>query len=297
MPAISDLLDSVVSATPAVSWSIRLTGTSTGDGAAHDPDRPLKTASVGKLVLLAEVGRRIELDPAYGSRLLAREGVEPIADSGVLQHLSADSLAVGDLALLVGYASDNWATNLLLDEIGFGAVAETGARLGLEHTMLLDRVRRPRMPADPPALSCGTGRELCDLMARLQRGDLLSPGVSERLNRWLATGVDLSMVASAFGFDPLSHAEDERGLRLVNKPRGRTCAGRCSCRCAGSVSGSSAPCRPTSKSGTDTRPPRGCRCRSGDPVRLPQAAGQWTSGLNMVNIPDGFVFQAQTCSE
>lgn len=217
MPAISDLLDSVVSATPAVSWSIRLTDTSTGDGAAHDPDRPLKTASVGKLVLLAEVARRIELDPAYGGRLLAREGVEPIADSGVLQHLSADSLAVGDLALLVGYASDNWATNLLLDEIGLDAVAGTGARLGLEHTVLLDRVRRPRMPADPPALSYGTGRELCDLMARLQRGDLLSPGVSERLNRWLATGVDLSMVASAFGFDPLSHAEDERGLRLVNK--------------------------------------------------------------------------------
>jgi beta-lactamase class A len=34
---------------------------------------------------------------------------------------------------------------------------------------------------------------------------------------WLRPGTDLSMVASAFGFDPLAHVLEDRGLRVINK--------------------------------------------------------------------------------
>lgn len=201
-----------------VTWSIRVQRPDTGHVLVDEAaDRPLPTASVGKLLLLAEVARRIEADPAYGERYLDRDAVEPVADSGVLQHLSVPALSITDLAALVGYASDNWATNLLLAEVGLDSVTALGGRLGLRSTALHDRVRRPRTAADPPALSTGSAAELGDLMARLWSGRLLTPGIARAVNRWLAPGVDLSMVAAAFGFDPLSHPEDDRGLRLVNK--------------------------------------------------------------------------------
>ena len=201
-----------------MTWSISVRDLVAGVGTTSEAaTTPLRTASVGKLILLVEVARRIETDPAYGDRMLDRNAVEPVTDSGVLQHLSVPALCVADLAALVGYASDNWATNVLLADVGLAAVAEAGRRLGLRETALHDRVRRPRTADDPVALSTGTADELCDFMSRLWAGDLLTPDVASRVNRWLAPGVDLSMVGSAFGMDPLSHAEDDRGLRLVNK--------------------------------------------------------------------------------
>jgi beta-lactamase class A len=216
-PDVAAAVAAAGEANPSLAWSICVIDLDSQSQISHRPGARLRTASIGKLILLAEVARRIELNPAYGDRVLPTGDVESVADSGVLQHLSAVSLNVHDLAALVGYASDNWATNVLLADVGLAAVAETGHRLGLRQTELLDRVRRPRTAEDPEALSCGSAAELAGFMTRLQRGDLLTTAVAARLNRWLEPGVDLSMVASAFGFDPLSHAEDDRGLRLVNK--------------------------------------------------------------------------------
>ena len=66
-------------------------------------------------------------------------------------------------------------------------------------------------------LATGSASELSLLMNRLSRKELLSQTVSEQVNAWLATGVDLSMVASAFGLDPLSHVTLERELFVRNK--------------------------------------------------------------------------------
>jgi beta-lactamase class A len=214
--AVRSAVHDAVSSTPHVEWSIHVR-TVSGALVTHRPQARLRTASVGKVILLIEVARRIEADPSYAGRLLARRNSAPIADSGLLQRFRAPELAVADLAVLVGSVSDNWATNVLLADIGLDAVAGTGRSIGLRETVLLDRVRRPRGPGDPPALSYGTAAELCDLMVRLRDGDLLTTGIAGRVELWLAAGVDLSMVGSALGFDPLSHAEDDRGLRLVNK--------------------------------------------------------------------------------
>ena len=45
----------------------------------------------------------------------------------------------------------------------------------------------------------------------------MSRSVSSQVLAWLATGVDLSMVGSAFGLDPLAHAVPDRGISLYNK--------------------------------------------------------------------------------
>ncbi|WP_433291448.1 serine hydrolase [Actinoplanes sp. CA-030573] len=195
----------IVAATPQVRWSIALS-----DGTRHDEDRQLRTASVGKLLLLAETARRItagELDPA---ELLPRDPRVAVADSGLWQHLSTPELPVADVAVLIAAASDNWATNVLLERVGLPAVTALTRSLGLRKTALHDRVRNDRGPGHAPTLSTGTAAELLALMIRLRDRELLGSPADDLVDRWLATGTDLSMVAAAFHDDPLAHVTGVR---------------------------------------------------------------------------------------
>ena len=196
---------------PGTSWGVCLRDASTGEVlAAHDADAVLRTASVGKLLLLLEVA-------AGGHDLdapLSRSAVPPVADSGLWQHLRTDVLPVHDAAALVGAVSDNLATNALLHLVGLDAVDRRRAALGLTATRLHDVVRDVRGPQDPPTLSSGTAGELSRLAAELHAGRVEG---AERVRQWLAAGADLSMVASAWGLDPLAHVEADRGLRAWGK--------------------------------------------------------------------------------
>jgi beta-lactamase class A len=199
-------------------WSVCLRDTATSTVlAAVDPDAVLRTASVGKVFLLLEVARRLgtgELDP---DEPLHRTPGDAVADSGLWYLLRRDELGVDELCWLVGAVSDNLATNVLLRRVGLDAVTALTRTLGVERSALLDRVREDRGQKHPPTLSRGCAGELSELLARLHRGELVSADVSARVRRWLAAGTDLSMVASAFGLDPLAHGEPDRGVRLVNK--------------------------------------------------------------------------------
>jgi beta-lactamase class A len=143
--------------------------------------------------------------------------VDPVADSGLWQHLAVDSLPVTDAARLVAAVSDNVATNVLIELIGLDSVAETASDLGLTHTALLDIVRDQRTHEDPPALSTGNAAELARLCRDIEQGRALSPAASEQVRDWLSVNTDLSMVAAAFGLDPLAHVDTDRALRLWNK--------------------------------------------------------------------------------
>ncbi|MFT3901445.1 MAG: serine hydrolase [Gordonia sp. (in: high G+C Gram-positive bacteria)] len=178
---------------------------------AASPDTVLRSASAAKLVLLTAVARRIEARELAADELLRRDSAAPVADSGIWQHLSVDALPVEDVARLVGLASDNLATNVLLDRIG-GVDALT-----LGDVALHDLVRDDRGPGAPPTLSSGSARGYAALVGALHRGEVGGPAVSARVLGWLRGGLDLSMVASAFGLDPLAHDGSDRGLSVVNK--------------------------------------------------------------------------------
>ena len=183
----------------------------------HEPDRLLRTASLGKVFLLVEVADRVErglLDP---SEPLRRDRVSPVADSGLWQHLTTTELPVVDAACLVGAVSDNWATNALLDLVGLEAVHDRARRLAPGGSMLHDLVRDVRTAHDPATLSEGCASDWAALFADLALGEVVSPAVSRRVLDWLATGTDLSMVASALVLDPLAHVGTDRGVRLWNK--------------------------------------------------------------------------------
>ena len=185
--------------------------------ASLDPHAIRSTASVGKVLLLIEAARRLvhrELDPATP---LTRTSDDAVADSGLWQHLHTRSLAVADLAVLVGAVSDNLATNVLLREIGLPAVTAMAETLGLRDTALHDRVRDHRGPQDPATLSSGTAQELAELFGRLHRGEVVDPTVSATVLGWLNLDTDMSMTAGAFGLDPLAHAAADRDWWVAHK--------------------------------------------------------------------------------
>ncbi len=173
----------------------------------HAGDVVRSTASVAKILLLAELSARLDADPGAMPYRLTRTANDTVGDSGLWQHLEVESLSVRDLAVLIGAVSDNLATNVLLRHLGLDAVAERARLFGLEHTALHDRVRDHRGPEHPQRLSSGTSNELARLMGALD----------ERVLGWLRLGVDLSMVGAGLGLDPLAHGEPDRRLRFVNK--------------------------------------------------------------------------------
>lgn len=202
----------------AATWSVLVRDVASGEVFfSRSPELELSAASAPKLLLLvacAVLAERGELDL---DERLDRSSVEPVGDSGLWQHLAQPTLTVGDAAMLVGSVSDNLATNVLLERIALDAVEAVRAELGIEGVHLHDRVRDHRGPKDPARLGTASAAGLAELMARLASRSLGSGDVSDRVFGWLRHSVDLSMVAAAFGKDPLSHGIDGALPRLVNK--------------------------------------------------------------------------------
>lgn len=177
----------------------------------------LPTASIGKILLLIEVSARMTDRSLSEFAIVDRAVQGSVADSGIWQHLQAPALPLSDLAALVGSTSDNVATNALLRHIGLDAVRARTESLGLVRTALLDVVRESRGPDDAPQLSVGSTAELAWLFYALAHGHIIDPATSQRVLGWLSLNTDLSMVASAFGRDPLAHRGVEHSTWMVNK--------------------------------------------------------------------------------
>ena len=202
----------------AATLSVHIEDLTTGETLwEHDSWRVLKTASVGKVFLLAEMARRFQdgtLDPDEAVVATAKDRV---ADSGILYLLRQQHQRMEDLCLLIGAVSDNTATNMLLRRLGLQAVQAATRDLGFAESGLRDSVRLNRPKDDPLTLSTGNAAELCEFVARVEAGAVHSAAVSERVRRWLGVNTDLSMVAQAFGLDPLAHTDADHGFELWNK--------------------------------------------------------------------------------
>jgi beta-lactamase class A len=204
--------------TDAADWSVLVRDASTGEILLeHEADAVRSAASVPKLLLLATCAALIEAGELAADEPLDRASVAPVGDSGIWQHLARRTLTVDDAATLVGAASDNLATNVLLERVGMDAVTRESARLRVGDVVLHDAVRDERLPEHPPRLGSASAAGLVALLSRLEAGTLGSPAVSERVRGWLRHSLDLSMVASAFALDPLAHGAEAEPISLINK--------------------------------------------------------------------------------
>ena len=134
----------------------------TSDGREEGGDRIVPAASTIKLFIASAFWRCVSenrgLDPG--------ERVEvPVVPWSVADALS--SVTLGDCALLSVAFSDNAATNVLLERLGFDAVNEEAARLGCERT----QVRRLMMSEGPENLTCA--RDLARGLAAIEEERVL----------------------------------------------------------------------------------------------------------------------------
>jgi beta-lactamase class A len=192
-----------------VTWSVCIRDGVGMPLAASAADVPLRTASVGKVLLLVETARLIAAGDLSPDEPLTRSVDLWVGDSGLWHTLSVETLPLIDVAALVGAVSDNLATNVLLRRVGLAEVAARATSLGLRATALHDRVRDVRGADHPATLSTGSAAELSQLMARLASGTAAGPDADRLVRQWLSANVDQSMVGSALveqgGLDPIAH--------------------------------------------------------------------------------------------
>jgi beta-lactamase class A len=191
-----------------------------GEPAGADDGAVLPVASASKLLLLAEVARRLdagELEP--GLRVEVTEA-DRVGGTGLLHRLGRSGWTVEDLCWLTASVSDNTATNVLLRLVGTESTARLEAALGLGGLTLHDRVRDSRGPGDPPVFATGTARALARLAAHAARGTMVSPGASARLLGWMRSNTDHGLVPALFAHDPYAAcfpAPLPGGLLVANK--------------------------------------------------------------------------------
>lgn len=177
----------------------------------------MPTASVGKVLLLIDVAAHLQDTSFPALEVLERTSQDVVAEAGLWQHLQVPALPISDVAALVAATSDTVATNVLVRAVGLDSVRRRTEAIGLKRTAMLDRVRAQRGPDDAPHVSLGSMKELSWLFGALVRGEVVDVATSRRVTDWLRGNMDLSLVASAFGMDPLARRDGRHGLDLVNK--------------------------------------------------------------------------------
>ncbi|WIE75748.1 serine hydrolase [Curtobacterium sp. MCSS17_007] len=195
--------------------SASIIDTSTGKALlAVDDTLVQPVASLGRILLLIEVAAQLEDGRLHGDRL-QRMARDTATGAGLWQFLQEPTMQVPDLATLVGATADAWAMNALLSSVGIDAVRERAEALGIDRTALIDRIRDRRGPDDAPDASVAPTGELAWLMRGLALGEVVDEAVSNRVLGWLSLASDTTLVAGAFGLDPLAHRALDHGLQAV----------------------------------------------------------------------------------
>jgi beta-lactamase class A len=181
-------------------WGVYFHDLRTGDEVALGADETFHAASTMKVLVLVKVFRDIE-DGKYSleDRYLVKD-VFPSAvggefkvspDTNEMRAATGKAMAIADLCRFMMVASDNLATNVLIEIAGGpSAVTDEARRHGLEKTSVA------RYIEDQAAFRSGisshaTAREMGRLLEKMWRGEVVSAGASRRMLEVLA-GADRS---------------------------------------------------------------------------------------------------------
>ncbi|MGA5702543.1 serine hydrolase [Peterkaempfera bronchialis] len=185
-----------------------------------DDTAVLPVASASKLLLLAEVSRRLDSGELRADQVVDIPDQDVAGGTGLLRRLGRRGWTVEDLAWLTASVSDNTATNALLRLVGRPATARLARQLGLDYLTLHDSVRDVRGPDVPPVFATGTARDLARLVALTVRGTMASPAAAGRLLEWMRSNTDHGLVPALIGHDPYAPCFPDPlpgGLLVANK--------------------------------------------------------------------------------
>ncbi|MGO4806834.1 serine hydrolase [Arthrobacter sp. 2MCAF15] len=202
-----------------VRGSVHAIDIDTGIEIGLDADNPVITASVFKVLVLVELcrqyttGQRTPTDRIS----LASDDRRTIGGTGLSAMLDDVELSLRDLSFLMMSVSDNRATDVIVDLLGYDAINETIKRFGLEHTTVLtdcaglfatmdkdlgmpmevlaaaaavsplsaqqrEQLRSIRA-ANPELTDCTTPREMTTMLAAIWRDEVIGEEASAEVRR------------------------------------------------------------------------------------------------------------------
>jgi beta-lactamase class A len=154
----------------------------TGNTVAIEPDRKVPTASVIKLAILFEALEQVRSGKAKLEDKHTLKKQDQVAGSGVLLFFDTPlEITFKDALSMMVIMSDNAATNLVIDHIGFPTVNQRMDSIGLRTTHLFNKVfarspmaLAPELEADHKKFGLGstTAREMGSLIKRFYTCDL-----------------------------------------------------------------------------------------------------------------------------
>lgn len=158
-----------------------------GRTVAIEADRKVPTASVIKLAILFEALEQLRSGKVKFEDRLTLKKEQVVQGSGVLLFFDTPlGITFKDALSMMLIMSDNTATNMVIDHLGFASVNQRMDAIGLSSTHLFNKVfaktpmaLRPELEADHKQFGLGstTARQMAVLMKRIYTCDLSAPGM------------------------------------------------------------------------------------------------------------------------
>lgn len=168
-------------------------------------------ASTIKLLLIAALMRQVDAGYLNLDDVVPVDAGDIVGGMGVLQNEAVpQQVTLRRLAELTVTISDNTATNVLVDVVGYPDMALLADRLGLE-TMQFGR--KMFEAAQPPERDnyINAGESL-QLLARIYNGDFLSEVSRRQMLDWMSAQTVKSKIAAGVPDDvPIAHKTGENG--------------------------------------------------------------------------------------
>lgn len=163
----------------------------------RDADRPMPTASLIKLAVMAEAYQQAAEGKLDLNQMVQLRDQDKVPGSGLLTRHFSDgaSISVKDAIRLMIAFSDNTATNLVLDQIGLESTRQRMRKWNLPHTAIYAKVFKRESSIDPEAsrrfgLGSTTANETLLLLKKLERNELVSAAASQQMQAHLAACED-----------------------------------------------------------------------------------------------------------
>ena len=172
-----------------------------GETLAVGAERRFPTASIIKLAVLVEAFQQVEGGTLRLDQLVTVEPADRVGDGGIVDRIhQGASLSLQDLLNLMIRLSDNSATNAVVRLVGTAKVDERLAAYGLKDTLLFRPTFRDGHPDVHPelekefGLGMTTPRDIAALMAKIGRGEAVSPAASKAMLEILEGQEDKLMI-------------------------------------------------------------------------------------------------------
>ncbi len=177
-----------------------------GQEIGYRPDRVMPAASTIKLLVLAELFRRVDAGEFDHDAPVEMAPEDQRGGSGILKELSPSLLLpIRDHATLMIALSDNTSTAVLVRLLGREQIVESGREWGMKDTSY--GFQSSGQGVDPRNYSASSPQDMVTLLAGIATGTIISPEACRQIEEILLTQQYLDQIGRYLPFSTYSRQE------------------------------------------------------------------------------------------